>query len=430
MTIDDLRHTSGQLHDAAEDRGHSRRARRRPPASGRQPEEMKPTTGERASVGQLEHAHDRVRRAARRASRRRTSASWASRTPGDRRSGRAPPSTPSPGRALSPIRRRRGHRCGCSSSEPGSHRVSSRPSASSGIPRGLRSRIRRNDRGAHAGAPRHRTALWPPNPNEFESAIAALPCPLPCTPAAAVRRARSRGRGPRPAARSRASAAPRARAAPAPWRSPRPRRRRRAGGRSRTSSRTPGSLGARSPSASLSATRLGAVVERRRGAVGVDVVDVRGRRGRRPQRARDRRWPPTRRSARARSGGRRRRWRRTRAPRPARARRALARQSSASRAPARPLPRPSRTRRGARRTAARCRLGESRLHRRERGLARAASASPPRRPRRPRQPRRSSIIRAASPIACAPDAQAGHHPERRALRAGGASPPGRPPRCP
>ena len=65
------------------------------------------------------------------------------------------------------------------------------------------------------------------------------------------------------------------------WRPPRPRRRRRAGGRSPTSSRRPGPRRRALAERRLERLGLGAVVERRRGAVGVDVVDVVGRRARR-----------------------------------------------------------------------------------------------------------------------------------------------------
>ena len=130
-------------------------------------------------------------------------------------------------------------------------------------------------------ASRHSTALWPPKPNEFDSASAGRSPPWPPArrsgrchprPAAAPRRARSRGRGPR-RARTRPSVggAIRSRSA-SRWRPPRPRRRRRAGARSRTWSRTPGFARALAER-ELDRVRLGAVVERRRGAVRVDVVD-------------------------------------------------------------------------------------------------------------------------------------------------------------
>ena len=70
----------------------------------------------------------------------------------------------------------------------------------------------------------------------------------------------------------RASAARSGRAARGSWRPPPRRRRRRAGARSPTSARRPGRRW--SPSTSLMRDRLGAVVERRRGAVRVDVDDV------------------------------------------------------------------------------------------------------------------------------------------------------------
>ena len=123
---------------------------------------------------------------------------------------------------------------------------------------------------AHA-ASKQSTALWPPNPNEFESAIGGRPFGLQ---RAGPRSGRSRGRALAPAPRSPASAGPcvsrsarmvaTASTAPA------------------APSRCPiadlvedtGISPAWSPSASLIAVVSARVVERRRGAVGVDVVDV------------------------------------------------------------------------------------------------------------------------------------------------------------
>ena len=121
-------------------------------------------------------------------------------------------------------------------------------------------------------------------------------------------RARSRGR-----ARGRAARSPSVggidarRAARGSSRPPRRRRRRRAGARSPTWSRTTGIARGALAERGLQRDRLGAVVERRRGAVRVDVVDVRRRRRRRRASARaDRRRGALAGRVAARSGGGRR----------------------------------------------------------------------------------------------------------------------------
>ena len=132
---------------------------------------------------------------------------------------------------------------------------------------------------AHAGDLRvHSTALWPPNPNEFEMATAVARC----GGAAGAVRARSRGRAPPRAPPSRASAARRpsrsastvatastAPAAPSRWPI------------ADLVLTTPGCVAGALAERRLERRRLGAVVERRRRAVRVDVVDVRPARGRR-----------------------------------------------------------------------------------------------------------------------------------------------------
>ena len=107
-------------------------------------------------------------------------------------------------------------------------------------------------------------------------AIAALAVDLQ---RAGLARARSPGRGPPRAPRARASAARCGRAARAAWPPPRPRRRRRADGRSPTWWTTRGSSCACVAEHGLERQGLGAVVERGRGAVRVDVDDVLAARG-------------------------------------------------------------------------------------------------------------------------------------------------------
>ena len=193
--------------------------------------------------------------------------------------------------------------------------------------------------------------LWPPNANEFDIATGGRPLRREQRPR---RPARSRGRARGPAPRSRASAGSAGRSASRPSPRPRPRRRRRAGDRSRTSSRRSALLCPLLAERSLQRHGLGSIVELRRGAVGVDVVDARRvRRRRRRARARSRgrrgcRWD------RARSGGGRQTSRRS--PRPHRGPSRRARPPRRRpRARVSRRPRPSRTRRDGRRTAARCR---------------------------------------------------------------------------
>ena len=241
---------------------------------------------------------------------------------------------------------------------------------------------------------------------------------------------RSRGRGPGRARPSRRSAGRSRAAARRASRSPRPRRRRRAGGRSPTSSTRPAASRAASPSARLDRLGLAAVVERGRGAVGVDVVDVVGRRGRR-------------RRARARS--------RARASRPARLRRGqvegvggrgvaeqLAEHLGAARSAAlgaprargrrlpRPCTKPSRRASNGREMPDLRGRAHRLRRRRSRSAVRAASAPPV----TTASASPDSIIRIAWPIAWAPAAQADIDAERLARGGRGASRPRRRRRCP
>ena len=194
--------------------------------------------------------------------------------------------------------------CAAARSVPGSQSSSSRSSGGRGQRLG-RTSARLDQRSSAHSAPRQRTALWPPKPNEFEIATRGSGrrrCPAVSARALAgdvveveLRVALLPADGRRRDSRG---------AAPRPWRSPRP--------RPAAPSRCPiadlverdrDARAARSPSASLQRLGLGAVVERRRGAVGVDVVDVAPARARR-RRARARSpAPPRGPSARARSGG-------------------------------------------------------------------------------------------------------------------------------
>ena len=240
------------------------------------------------------HPHDRVGVRLARASRRRSAGPGRSRTPAARRRVPAPASTPSPAPARSPMPARDDPvRISCS--EPGSQSSSSRgrsglPSARLAIA-GARQLGEVDAHGRLPGrAPRcgRRTRTSSRSP----SGAAAV---ARSASGSRARRARSRGRGPRRAPRSRASAGRPCRAGRARSRSPRPRRRRRAGGRSPTWSSETGASARSSPSAALDRVGLGAVVERGRGAVGVDVVDVArprpGVRERQLDRARRRRGP-------------------------------------------------------------------------------------------------------------------------------------------
>ena len=245
----------------------------------------KPITGTRERSREREHRRRPSRRAPRRASRPRTRRPARSRRPARPSTRPWRRSTPSPGRAFSPIRREQHLACAADRSEPGSQSTSSR---SSGV---SRSSGRWNERKRHV-ASRHSTALWPPKPNEFEIASGRSPGRAPAARAAV---ARSRGRAPG-----------RARSSPSVGGIMRARRARIVA----TASTAPAAP-SRCPIADLveeigiargvlaerglQRDRLGAIVERRRGAVGVDVDEPVGCAPASVERARDRRAPRPRR---------------------------------------------------------------------------------------------------------------------------------------
>ena len=213
------------------------------------------------AAGEAQHAHDRVGvRCAERAAERTTGPARSRRRGGRRRA-----------------RRRRSRRRRRATSSPiRRDRTSVRSSAASRVAERLEplerdrgARRRRRGRAEVMAASRHSTALWPPKPNEFESATAAWPLTSsvrargdvvevePLVGLARSRASAARSRSRRASIVAIASTAP---AAPSRW--------------PIADFVEETGTGGPSPSAALMRGGLRAVVERRRGAVRVDVVDV------------------------------------------------------------------------------------------------------------------------------------------------------------
>ena len=332
------------------------------------PDSMKPTTGAPARPASRS-TRTIVSACARRASRRGTTGPARSRATGRPSTRPAPPMTPSPGArafAHAPRRRRRERRSvqragvaerleplAAARASPASrtaigvvrHAVTRPP----GRARRCGRRTRTSSTARSAGLP---FDVQRRGPSGHVVEVHALLGLLPASVGGAIRSRRARR-----------------------WRRPRPRRRRRAGGRSPTSVEETGISSARVAERELDRLRLGAVVERRRGAVRVDVVDVLRLSGRRPQRhARSPRAAP------GPSGVGAVRWYASDGGavaadrRRGSSRRAPAAFSASSSTSTR-RPRPSRSRRGGRRTGARCRVATARRAPRRRPWT-AASAPP------------------------------------------------------